>query len=195
MPEILIASLSPVGHIGTAVERRSGSGRPRRPCHGPELRRPRRQDPRRRRHPAGDSAGGRLRHDPPRHRPARARRHLWHQARQLRHRPTVRAADAAPDQRAVPVDGPDAVRRDHRRRGLLRDPAVPARRPRGPAAGAGLHHDPVDDQQPRHRTERHGPAAVVERARAAAQPRVEPAVAEGLAAPIAERRQLPAGSA
>ena len=35
----------------TAVECRSGSGRPRRPRLGPQLRRSRRQDPRRRRHP------------------------------------------------------------------------------------------------------------------------------------------------
>ena len=54
---------------------------------------------------------------------------------------------------------------------------------------------PVDGQQPRHRTERHGPAAVVDRARAAAQPRAERAVAEGLAAGVAERREPPAGSA
>ena len=41
----------------------------------------------------------------------------------------------------------------------------------------------------------HGPAAVDERAGPAAQPHAEPVVAEGLAASIAERRQLPAGSA
>ena len=94
----------------------------------------------------------------------------------------VPAADAAPGACAVGGAGADAVRRDHHRRRLLRNSAVPARRPHRPAAGAGLHHHAVDGEQPRHGAERHGSAAVVDPARSAAQPHADGADAEGVAA-------------
>ena len=66
---------------------------------------------------------------------------------------------------------------------LLGDPAA-----RPPVLD--LQHDAADGEQPRHRAERPGNAAVVIAPGAAAQPRADPAGAEGVAARVARTRRI-----
>ena len=194
MPEILIASLSPVGHIAPLLNVAQGLvDRGDRVTvlssadHAAKIRDVGAT-------PAAHSAGGRLRPDPPRHRPARARRNLWHQAAS-----TSTSSDCSSRRcRTRPACCPElmapyTVRRHHRRRRLLRrscrscSATARARPPVLVYTTTPLMVSSRDTAP-----SGTGPAAVVERARAAAQPHAEPAVAEGVAAPIAERRQLPA---
>ena len=159
------------------AERRTGPGGPRRSGHRPDGGRSRRHDPRGGGHTRGAATRGRSRLDPAGRRQPRPRRDLGDQATQLRHRPALRRADAAPGEGARRTDGAEAFRRRPRRLRLLRDPAVPARRPRRAAAGIAVLHHADDAQQPGHRPERPGPAAVDEPAGPAAQPHPEPVVA------------------
>ncbi len=86
----------------------------------------------------------------------------------------------------------DAILADYGFFGVL---PFATRRRRRAAAGAALLHDPADDQQPRHRSRRAWAAAVDEFARPTAESHPEHGVAEGLAASVAEGRQLPAAPA
>ena len=174
MPEILIASLSARRTRRAVVERRTRPGRPRRPCHVPQLRRARRQGPRRRRHPCtlpteADFDVTRLDADLPGRTETSGIKRVNFDIVQLFVQPMPLPDECAGSDLMAQTQF-DAIIADAGFFGIL--PFLLGDRAARPPM-LRLRHDPADDHQPRHGPGGIGPAAVGERAGAGAQPRAE----------------------